>query len=128
MSARRRARAYIGLGVNLGDAAATLAGAVTSLEALQGVRVDAVSRLYATAPRGVPDRPDARNAVVGRDVTRRSSDPEAAALELLASLKRIERQAGRQVRTRWGPREPAPDPPLSGRHPTAAGRAPAPTA
>jgi len=105
MSARRRVRAYIGLGANLGDAAATLAGAVTSLEALQGVRVDAVSRLYATAPWGVTDQPEFRNAVVGLDVTRRSSDPEAAALELLASLKRIERQAGRQVRTRWGPRE-----------------------
>ena len=35
---RRRVRAYIGLGANVGDAAATLADAVAALAALPGAR------------------------------------------------------------------------------------------
>lgn len=105
MSARRRVRAYIGLGANLGDAAATLADAVHLLDNLPGVRVRGVSRLYATAPWGVTDQPEFRNAVVALDITRGSDDIDVDALALLASLKRLERDAGRQARARWGPRE-----------------------
>ena len=43
-------RACIGLGANLGDAAATLEGGIRALAALPGARLRAVSRLYATAP------------------------------------------------------------------------------
>ena len=49
---RRRVRAYIGLGANVGDAAATLADAVVALASLPGARVRGVSRLYVTAPVG----------------------------------------------------------------------------
>ena len=94
----RRVRAYLGLGANVGDAPATLARAVADLGALPGVRLRGVSRLYATAPWGVTDQPDFHNAVVAVDATARP-------LDLLAALKRLELEAGRRHRRRWGPRE-----------------------
>lgn len=126
MSARRRVRAYIGLGANLGDAAVTLSDAVRALEALPGIRVRGVSRLYATAPWGVTDQPEFRNAVAALQVTRpsASSDAQADALQLLATLKGIERDAGRQARSRWGPRELDLDLLLYGRHRINVGRPP----
>jgi 2-amino-4-hydroxy-6-hydroxymethyldihydropteridine diphosphokinase len=101
---RHTVRAYIGLGANVGDPTATLAWAVGAVAALPGVRLRAVSRLYATEPVGVIDQPEFRNAVVAVDVPARE-DPVSGALELLASLKELERESGRQVRERWGPRE-----------------------
>ncbi|MEJ7696794.1 MAG: 2-amino-4-hydroxy-6-hydroxymethyldihydropteridine diphosphokinase [Candidatus Limnocylindrales bacterium] len=112
---RRRIRAYIGLGANVGDAAATLARAVRDLGALPGVRVRGVSRLYLTAPWGVTDQPDFHNAAVALDITTREQ-PEAAALTLLAGLKALERDAGRRQRARWGPRELDLDLLIFGRH------------
>jgi 2-amino-4-hydroxy-6-hydroxymethyldihydropteridine diphosphokinase len=100
----RRVRAYIGLGANLGDAGTTLAEAVRAVAALPGVTLRAVSRLYATAPVGVLDQPEFRNAVVSLDVPA-GPDPDRGALELLAQLKAIERAFGRRRRRRWGPRE-----------------------
>lgn len=101
---QRRARAYVGLGANLGDAEATLADAVRALAALPGVRVRGVSRLYATRPVGVADQPDFRNGVVALDVAA-GPDPASGALELLHALKALERAFGRRRRRRWGPRE-----------------------
>ena len=105
MSGSRIVRAYIGLGANLGDATGSLADAITALDDLPGARVRVVSRLYATAPWGFADQPEFRNAVAALDVRRRSAHPAADALALLADLKRIERDEGRQARARWGPRE-----------------------
>jgi len=100
----RRVRTYIGLGANLGDAAATLAAGVHALAALPGVRIRAISRLYATEPVGVVDQPAFRNAVVALDAP---AGPDAAtgATALVIALKQIERALGRQERKRWGPRE-----------------------
>ena len=100
----RRVRAYIGLGANLGDAAATLAAGVHAVAALPGVRLRAVSRLYATAPVGVVDQPMFHNAVVALDVPA-GPDPATGATAFLIALKQIERAFGRQDRERWGPRE-----------------------
>jgi 2-amino-4-hydroxy-6-hydroxymethyldihydropteridine diphosphokinase len=99
-----RVRAYIGLGANVGDAERTLAAAVHALAALPGAHVAGVSRLYATAPVGVLDQPEFRNAVVALDVPA-GPDPATGATVLLVALKSIERAFGRQVRGRWGPRE-----------------------
>jgi len=116
MSARRTVRAYIGLGANLGDAAATMAAGVAALDELPGVRVRGVSQLYATAPWGFTDQPEFRNAAAAIDVVAPSAAAEADALDLLAQLKEIERSGGRQARARWGPRELDLDLLLFGRH------------
>jgi 2-amino-4-hydroxy-6-hydroxymethyldihydropteridine diphosphokinase len=100
----RTVRAYIGLGANVGDAPGTLRRAVEALGTLPGTRVRGVSRLYVTAPVGVTDQPDFHNAAVALDVPAGVS-AEAGALELLARLKGLEREFGRQRRGRWGPRE-----------------------
>lgn len=96
-------RAYIGLGSNVGEPAATLARAVAALGALPGARLGGVSRLYTTAPVGVLDQPDFSNAVVALDV-RAGPDPEAGALALLRQLKVLEARFGRMPGQRWGPR------------------------
>jgi 2-amino-4-hydroxy-6-hydroxymethyldihydropteridine diphosphokinase len=100
----RRVRAYIGLGANLGDAAATLANGILALAALPGVRPRGVSRLYVTAPVGVIDQPLFHNAVVALDVPA-GPDPATGATALVIALKQLERAYGRQDRGRWGPRE-----------------------
>ena len=114
----RRVRAHIGLGANLGDPAGTLAWAVAALDRLPGVRVRAVSRLYATAPWGGTDQPEFRNAVAAVDVVTPAGidSPEASALRFLALLKDIERDAGRRPGRRWGPRELDLDLLVFGRH------------
>jgi 2-amino-4-hydroxy-6-hydroxymethyldihydropteridine diphosphokinase len=100
----RTVRAYIGLGANVGDAEATLREAIRALAALPGVRVRAVSRLYATDPVGDTDQPEFRNAAVALDAPA-GMDPESGAISLLATLKDLERAFGRRRRRRWGPRE-----------------------
>lgn len=105
MRGRRSIRAYLGLGANVGDPARTLAAAVAALDELPRTTVRGVSRLYATAPWGVTDQPEFRNAVVAIDVDIGAADPTVAALDLLGRLKVLERQAGRRRRRRWGPRE-----------------------
>jgi 2-amino-4-hydroxy-6-hydroxymethyldihydropteridine diphosphokinase len=97
-------RAYIGLGANVGDAETTLRAAVQALAALPGASLVGVSRLYATAPVGVVDQPEFRNAVVALDAPA-GPDPATGATALLVALKSLERAFGRKTRERWGPRE-----------------------
>jgi 2-amino-4-hydroxy-6-hydroxymethyldihydropteridine diphosphokinase len=104
MTSARRTRAYVGLGANLGDPAATLAASVSALAALPGVRLRGVSRLYATEPVGVIDQPEFRNAAVALDVPS-GPDPATGATALLLALKALEAAFGRQPRGHWGPRE-----------------------
>jgi len=119
-----RTRAYVGLGSNLGDSAGRIARAIAALDALPGLRIAGVSRLYATAPVGVTDQPEFRNAVVALDVTARTA-PDVTATDLLIALKRIERGLGRRPRARWGPREIDLDLLLFGGHRLALDRPPA---
>jgi 2-amino-4-hydroxy-6-hydroxymethyldihydropteridine diphosphokinase len=88
-------RAYIGLGANLGDAAATIRAAAERLGALGVVR--ARSSLYRTAAWGVTAQPDFVNAAV---VLETELEPHA----LLRALKGLERELGRVASYRWGPR------------------------
>lgn len=125
MTDRRRVRAYLGLGANLGDAAGTLAWAVTRLQAVPKARVVGVSPLYATAAWGVTDQPEFRNAVVALEVSMAAGrSPEAGALDLLGRLKSLERDAGRRPGRRWGPRELDLDLLVFGRHRIAVERTP----
>ena len=125
MPPRSRIRAYIGLGANLGDADASIADAIDALDGLPGVAVRDVSRLYATAPWGMTDQPEFRNAAVAIDVQGDPREPEEGALRLLGSLKALERRGGRRPRERWGPREIDLDLLVYGRHRIDVERSPA---
>jgi 2-amino-4-hydroxy-6-hydroxymethyldihydropteridine diphosphokinase len=90
------ARAFLGLGSNLGDRLANLTRAVELLRSRPGVVVLRSSRVYETEPVG-PPQPDYLNAVIEVQ----TSLPPRALLE--AGLD-VERQMGRERRERWGPR------------------------
>lgn len=92
--------AYLSLGANLGDRAATLRAALARLDAADGVRVRRLSRIYETEPVGVTDQPKFLNMVVEVEVR-----DEVTPRDLLSLAKRIEIGLGRQPRERWGPRE-----------------------
>ena len=89
-------RYWLGLGSNLGDRAAQLAAALASL-ARAGVRVEAVSPVYETAPRDLLDQPAFLNAAA-RVAT------DLAPPDLLRLVKRTERALGRTAGPRYGPR------------------------
>jgi 2-amino-4-hydroxy-6-hydroxymethyldihydropteridine diphosphokinase len=89
--------AYLGLGSNLGDRLMNLQAAVDRLRDQYGIRVDASSRVWETAPVGGPDQPDYLNAVV-----RVETDLEPH--ELLAACRLVESALGRVRAERWGPR------------------------
>jgi len=89
--------AFLGLGSNQGDRAAFLRDALARLDLVPGVRLVAVSSLYATAPVGPPDQPDFLNAAAG---VRTILSPG----ELLAACLGIEAALGRVRTERWGPR------------------------
>ena len=88
------ARAYVGLGANLGDRAATLARAVELVGQRPAIEIVAVSSFRETDPVGFLDQPRFLNAAVALET---SLAPE----ELLGTLLEIERELGR---TREGPR------------------------
>jgi 2-amino-4-hydroxy-6-hydroxymethyldihydropteridine diphosphokinase len=90
-------RYWLGLGSNLGDRAAALAAALDGLDRA-GVRIEAVSSAYETAPRELDDQPAFLNAAAR---VRTALSPPG----LLAVAKGIERELGRDpVGTRFGPR------------------------
>jgi 2-amino-4-hydroxy-6-hydroxymethyldihydropteridine diphosphokinase len=90
--------AWIGLGSNLGDRRAILDDAVAALGNVPGVVVWAVSSYHATSPvGGPPGQGPFLNAAAHLETT---LDPH----QLLATLQRIEDQAGRVRTVRWGER------------------------
>lgn len=93
------ATAYLGLGGNLGDPAATLRAAIRALDSLPGTRLLAASRLYRTPAWGRTDQPAFVNAAAAVET---ALSPEA----LLEALLGLERQFGRERldAERWGPR------------------------
>ncbi|MBB3929067.1 2-amino-4-hydroxy-6-hydroxymethyldihydropteridine diphosphokinase [Kaistia hirudinis] len=89
--------AFLGLGGNLGDRAATLATAIDDLRAAAGVRVTRVSPLYETPPWGPVPQGPYLNACVAIETT-------LSARALLDLCLAIEKRHGRQRLVRWGPR------------------------
>src|SRR5471030_2536714 len=89
--------AFLGLGSNQGDRAALLADALARLDSAPGVRLMALSSLYATAPVGPQDQPEFLNLAVEVST---SLLPQ----ELLATCLGIETALGRVRSGRWGPR------------------------
>ena len=93
------ARAFVGLGGNLGDVAEAFASALAQMDALPATQLLRVSRRYRTPAWGVTAQPEFLNAVAMLETM-------LPARELLASLLAIERAHGRDraSETRWGPR------------------------
>jgi 2-amino-4-hydroxy-6-hydroxymethyldihydropteridine diphosphokinase len=88
------ARAYVGLGANLGDREATLREAIARLGAREGVAVVAVSSFRETDPVGFADQPRFLNGALALET-------DLSPAELLEALLAVERSLGR---TREGPR------------------------
>ena len=89
--------AYVALGANIGDPAATVLAAFAALSNLEDSRVVHTSSLYRTAPVGLKNQPDFINAVVALET---GLAPE----ELLDALLDLEARFGRVRRDRNGPR------------------------
>ena len=87
--------AYIGIGSNVGDSDANVRRAIESLRSAG--TVVAASSLYRTKPWGLTDQSDFVNAVAAVQTL---LDAHA----LLALLKQIEKEFGREETVRWGPR------------------------
>ena len=90
-------RAFVGVGANLGDAAAQVRAAIGALAALPGTRLVAASSLYRTAPLGYADQPDFVNAAV---LLETALAPRA----LLEALQAVEARAGRARSFKDAPR------------------------
>jgi len=90
-------RAFLSLGANLGDRAASLRAAREALAALPATRVLAASPVYETAPQGLEDQAWFLNQVVCVET---GLEP----LELLRRCQAIEQRAGRVREARFGPR------------------------
>jgi dihydroneopterin aldolase/2-amino-4-hydroxy-6-hydroxymethyldihydropteridine diphosphokinase len=91
----------IALGTNLGDRGTTLDDAVTALERLPGLVIEAVSAVHETVAITV-DGPDPSRPRYGNRVVVGRTDLSPA--ELLGALLRIERAFGRVRAERWGDR------------------------
>ncbi len=91
------ARAYIGIGANLGDARRQVRDAIAALGALAGTQLAAASSLYRTAPVGYLDQPDFINAVAAIDT---ALQPHA----LLDALHEVEERFGRERSFKDAPR------------------------
>jgi 2-amino-4-hydroxy-6-hydroxymethyldihydropteridine diphosphokinase len=94
-----RARAYIGLGSNLGEREATMRAALERLAAGEEIDVVAVSSFRETDPVGKLDQPRFVNAAAALETS-------LAPRELLERLLDVERGLGRDRahEERWGPR------------------------
>jgi 2-amino-4-hydroxy-6-hydroxymethyldihydropteridine diphosphokinase len=92
------ARAFVGLGSNLGDRADTLRRALEFLDAEAGIAVVAVSSFRETDPVGYLDQPPFLNAAAEVETELRPRD-------LLDRLLAVERSLGRvRAGPRFGPR------------------------
>lgn len=93
-------RAVVGLGGNLGDAAATIRAALPALDVLPDTRLIRGSRLYRTPPWGRRDQPDFVNAAALLETTL----PPRALLDGLLSVERAFGRDRTAENGRWGPR------------------------
>jgi 2-amino-4-hydroxy-6-hydroxymethyldihydropteridine diphosphokinase len=87
---------YLALGTNLGDRQRNLNEALQLLA--DKVNVAEISRLYETAPAYVLDQPAFLNMAV-------KGHTDLSPTDLLAYLKNIEAQIGREKTVRYGPRQ-----------------------
>ena len=92
-----RVIAFLGLGGNIGDPAATMAAALRAIDADPACSVVAVSSLYRTPPWGKTDQPDFLNAAASISTALSPRELLSLCLEKERLLKRVRNE-------RWGPR------------------------
>lgn len=88
--------AYISIGSNLGNRQRNCLRAIELLEK-RGIIVKKKSSMYETEPWGVKDQPQFINMALEVET---GLEPH----ELLRTLKDVEREVGREVTFKWGPR------------------------
>lgn len=88
--------AYISIGSNLGNRQRNCLRAIELLEK-RGIIVKKKSSMYETEPWGVKDQPQFINMAL-------EVETELEPHELLRTLKDVEREFGRRVTFKWGPR------------------------
>jgi len=88
---------YLGLGSNLGDREANINKALVELVRSGSIKLLQVSSLYETKPVGITEQPDFYNIAA-------EIETSLAPKELLARLKEVEREVGREKTFKWGPR------------------------
>ncbi len=91
------ARAYVGLGANIGEPKVQIAEAMARLDAFGGFAVTARSRPIVTRPWGKTDQPDFINAMV-------EVKTDLGPFAVLDACRAIERDMGRSKGEKWGPR------------------------
>ena len=97
MSGPQRETAYLSLGGNLGDPAASMGAALRMLDADAQTTVVSVSSLYRTPPWGKTDQPDFLNAAAEVSTGLSPRGLLNLCLEAERKLKRVREE-------RWGPR------------------------
>ena len=97
MAKAGQARVFLSLGSNMGPRLENLRAAAAGLRGLEGVRVQALSSCYETAPVGKTDQPPFLNMAM-------EIETDEEPLEFLGSVKDLERRLGRKKAERWGPR------------------------
>ena len=88
---------YLGLGANLGNANQQIMQAIEALSTHPDLKLNQVSRFYASRPMGPQDQPNYINAVVSIHT---NLSPEA----LLAECQAIEQAHHRKRKRHWGER------------------------
>ncbi len=91
------AKAWLGLGGNIGDVESALSTALINLDSLAEIAVETVSPLYKTPPWGVMDQPWFFNCCAEVET---ALSPQ----ELLLACQEQERIGKRERKQRWGPR------------------------
>ena len=94
---KKRNKAYLSLGSNMGDKHKNIEGAIAKLKSVAGIRNVKCSKLYDTKPYGKTDQDDFVNAVC-------EIETYLTPYELLDAINDIEDKFGRVRVERWGPR------------------------
>lgn len=97
MVERRRHKAYIGLGSNIGDKEKYLKEAINKISDERNTEIGKQSSFITTKPWGYLDQEDFLNAVIEIETT---LEPE----ELMDLLLKIEAELDRERTIKWGPR------------------------
>ena len=97
MVERRRHKAYIGLGSNIGDKEEYLKEAIKKISAEKNIQLKKQSSFITTKPWGYMEQEDFLNSVIEIETT---LEPE----ELMDLLLKIESELDRERTIKWGPR------------------------